>query len=243
MNALEWPARMRSARQKKRLVKTDRDKQLIQLHQRREELWQRRRILPMVPLAQPYQRGWKRIFVLRDDIRHSLRAEFYQTLLAKINTVEFHHDPSFKRRKRRKKRYYHEVKPQLLREFTSYSWNLNRINLSEQEQACFTTVETFNVKTKQTDIKYVFAEPWRYVLKVFPNMVTHVQLIDVEIERELAAIDRRIKSRHLAPRIDLLIRGRGYCRHDWFNELDKYTNKIKNIAKYRPKDAYLALEI
>lgn len=168
MDIHEWSCRIKSVRRKRRLVKTDRDKQLIQLDKRRTELWQQKRLLPMVPLEHPYQRGWKRFFVLRDDIRRGPRAAFYETLLGKINTVEYHHDKSFKRKKRRKKRYGYEAKQQFLREFQLYSWQANQMNLTEEEKACFTCVETFDVKTRRIDVKYVFTEPWRYVLKVMP---------------------------------------------------------------------------
>lgn len=130
MDTYELPCRIRSARQKQRLVKTDRDKQLIRLSKRRSELWIQRRELPMVPLEKPYQRGWKRYFVLRADIAFSVRAEFYTTLLAKINTVEYHHDKTFKRKKRRKGRYGYEIKKQSLRELTPYLWESSSLGLT-----------------------------------------------------------------------------------------------------------------
>ena len=242
MHTHEWSCRIRSVRQKKRLVKTDRDKQLIQLDKRRAELWQQKRLLPLVPLEHPYQRGWKRFFVLQEYLKHSARMAFYETLLEKINTVEYHYDKSFKRKKRRIRRYEYEVKQQLLREFSTYSWHANKVNLTDDEKACFTCVETFDVKARCTDVKYVFTEPWRYRLKVTPHMITHVKLMDVDIERELSYIDNHIDNHNLEPRINLLTRGRGYHWSGWFYERDKYINKIKNIPRYSPKEAYLELE-
>ncbi|ETZ21416.1 hypothetical protein N824_28515 [Pedobacter sp. V48] len=242
MHTHEWSCRIKSVRQKKRLVKTDRDKQLIKLDQLRAELWQQKRLLPLVSLEHPYQRGWKRFFVLQEDLKHSPRIAFYETLLAKINTVEYHYDKSFKRKRRRIKRYEYEVKQQLLREFSTYSWHANNVNLTDDEKACFTCVETFDVKARCTDVKYVFTEPWRYRLKVTPHMVTHVKLMDVDIERELSFINNHIDNHNLEPRINLLTRGRGYHWGGWFYERDKYINKIKNISRYSPKEAYLELE-
>jgi hypothetical protein len=242
MNTHEWPCRIKSARRKRRLVKTDRDKQLIQLDKRRTELWQQKKLLPLVPLEVPYQRGWKRFFVLRDDIKRSPRAAFFEILLVKINTVEYHYDKSFKRKKRRKRCYGYEVRQQLLREFYPYSWQANRMNLTDDEKACFIRIETFDVKTRRIDVKYAFTEPWRYVLKVMPHMVTHTQLMDEDIEKELSYIDDHIDNHNLAPRINLLTRGRGYHWNDWYCERAKYINKIKNIPKYSSKEAYLELE-
>jgi len=242
MNTHELPCRIKSPRRKRRLVIADRDKQLIQLEKRRIALWQQRRLLPPVALEHPYQRGWKRFFVLRDDIKRGPMAGFYETLSVKINTVQFHFDKSFKRKKRRKKRYGYEVRQQLLGEFYPYCWEANRMKLTDDEKACFTRVETFDVKTRRNEIKYVITEPWRYVLKVTPHMVTHAKLPDADIEREISYIDNHIDNNHLTPRINLLTRGRSYRWRDHFNERAKYINELKNIPRYACKEAYLELE-
>lgn len=241
MDIHEWPRCIKSARQKRQLVKTDRDKQLIQLDKRRDELWKQKTLLPKVPLEHPYQRGWKRFFVLRDDIKHGPQADFYEALLGKVNTIEYNHDKSFKRKKRRKGRNVYVVRQQLLREFYDYSWQANRMKLTEDEQACFTRVEFLNTN-RRLDVKYVVTEPWRYLLKIVPNMVTHIKLMDVDIEKELAYIDNRIDSNDLEPRLNRLTRGRRYRWKDEFNERLKYINKLKNIPRRAHKEAYLELE-
>ncbi|RKR83051.1 hypothetical protein BDD43_3251 [Mucilaginibacter gracilis] len=242
MNTHEWPRCIKTARRKRRLVKTHRDKQLIQLYKRRKELWEQRALLPMVPLEYPYQRGWKRFFVLRDDLKHSPRAEFYTTLLSKINTVQHDRDKAFKRKKRRRSRYGYVQTKQALKEFLAYCWNNNKIGLTEQEMACFTLVETFDIKTRRANMKYVFNEPWRYVLKVEPNMVTHTKLLDVDIERELSQTKNHVDNHYLTPRIDKLKYGCRYRWHSWYYEPAKYINKFKNIPRYSPKEVYLELE-
>jgi hypothetical protein len=242
MDTHEWSCRIKSARRKRRLVKTDRDKQLIQLYKRRRVLWDQQEQLPPIALAEPYQRGWKRFFVLREDVKYGPKAEFYETLLAKINTVEYHHDRSFKRKKRRKKRSGYEDGQQLLYEFYSCSWQANNKNLTEEEKACFAPVETFDIKTRRLEIKYVITEAWRYVLKVAPRIITHKKPKDGDIEKELALIENHINNYDLAPRINLLIRGRNYYWKDWYYEPAKYINKFKNIPRYANKEAYLELE-
>ena len=242
MDIHEWPRCIKSARQKRRLVKTDRDKQLIQLDKRRDELWEQKRLLPKVTLEHPYQRGWKRFFVLHDDIKHGQQADFYEALLAKINTVAYHHDKSFKRKKRRKQRYTYQVKQQLLCELSQQNWDSNKIKLTDEERVCFTRVEIFDVKTYRTDVKYVFAEPWRYVLKVAPHMVTHIRLMDTEIEKELSYIDDHINNNYLTPRLHRLTNGRYFRWKDEFTERLKYINKLKNTPRYAHKEAFLDLE-
>jgi len=242
MNTHEWPRCIKSARRKRRLVKTDRDKQLIQLHKRFKELYVQKSNLAFVPLQEPYQSGWKRFFVLRDDVKLSPRAEFYTTLLGKINTVQYDRNEAFKRKKRRRSRYGYVQTKQSLKEFSAYCWSNNKMGLTEQEMACFTCVETFDIKTKRACVNYVFNEPWRYVLKIVPHIITQVKLPDRDIETELAWIDGHIDNNHLWPRINLLTRGRSYRWKDEFNERAKYINKFKNIPRYSPKEAYLELE-
>jgi hypothetical protein len=241
MNTYDLSCRIKSARQKKRLVKTDRDKQLIQLDKKRKALWIQKKNLPKVPLEKPYQRGWKRFFVLREDLKRSIEAAFYEELLLKINVTQYHYDKSFKQRKRRKRNWYSR-KEQTLTEFSSYLWNSEKLNLSEQEKACFTRVEIFDVKGRGYDIKYVLTKPWRYTLKIAPYMVTHIKLMDVDLERELSFIDNYIKSNKLQPRINLLIHGRSYHWSGWYYEPIKYINKLKNTPRYTSKEAYLDLE-
>jgi len=229
MDNHEWPRCVKSVRRKKRLVKTDRDKQLIQLYKRRRELWDQWGLLPLVQLEHPYQSGWKRFFVVRDDVKRSEQFEFYQTLLGKINTTEYHHDKSFKRKKRRKSRYVYTVKEQKLKEFDQFNWYRNKMELTDKEKACFTRVERYNVKTRQLHVSYVFTERWRYVLKVVPNIITHKRLLDTILEAEIAAIDNYINSFNLKPRIELLTRGRGFNNNDWYCEPLKYINNLKNL--------------
>ncbi|WP_293304947.1 hypothetical protein [Pedobacter sp. UBA5917] len=242
MDIHELPYRIKSARRKKRLVKTDRDKQLISLDKRRNLLDELQAALPMVPLENPYQRGWKRFFVLRADIVHSPRAEFYNTLLQKINTFEYHHDKSFKRKKRRRGRYGYEIKRQSLRELTPYLWQSSKLNLSEQEKACFGQVETYDIKTRRPEIKYVFTEPWRYVLKIAPHMVTHKQLFDADIRQEIGYIDDHITRNNLNNRIHVLTNGRKRNAYKYYNSFAKY-GLIKKLPKYNTKEAYYELDI
>jgi hypothetical protein len=242
MDTPEWSCRIKSARRKKRLVKTDRDKRLIQLHKRRAELWRLERLMPVVPLEQPYQRGWKRFFVLRDDVKRGPRAAFFEALLTKINTVTYHPDKSFKQKKRRKKRYGFYFRQQLLREFDPYSWQLNRMKLTDDEKACFTRVEKYDHQNRRWAIKYMVTEPWRFVLKIAPHIIAHIKPVDADRAREIAYIDNHVTNFFLEPRISLLTRGRSYSSDKLFTANAKYINQLKNLPRYSDKVAYLDLE-
>lgn len=242
MDIHEMPYRIKSARRKKRLVKTDRDKQLIRLDKRHTQLWDQRNKLPLIELEQPYQRGWKRFFVLRDDIERGPKAGFYEDLLKKINTLEYCNDRSFKRRKRRKHRYVYVQKAQALREFYQRDWDSGKLKLTDDERACFTRTEVYDVKHRTSSVKYVFTEPWRYVLKIEPYIVTHRKQVDCEIETELAWIDNHIDNHHLWARINRLTRRKESTWYKRNHERAKYINTIKNIPRNSAKEAYLDLK-
>lgn len=241
MDTHEWACRIKSARRKKRLVKTDRDKQLIKLDKRIKQIDEQLRSMPIVAIDKPYQRGWKRTFVLTGDMKQSPKAEFYEVLLNKINTVSYHHDKSFKRKKRRKCRYVFKEMEQLLQDFAPYEWNANKANLTDEEKLCFTRVETIDANSRNIKVNYVFSEPWRYALKVIPHIVTHVKLMDADLKSESSVIANHIKNYDLWPRINLLIRGKSYSWHYRYYEREKYINQLKNMPRYCSKEAYLDL--
>jgi hypothetical protein len=242
MDLHEWPYRIKSARRKRRLVKKDRDKQLIKLSKKQSELWKQRWQLPMVPLRNPYQSGWKRLFVLRNDLRQTKTADFYRELLVKINTVRYHHDKSFKGKKRRRWKYGYEIKQQLLQGISLNDWQANRLKLSDQEKVCFTRVESTNIYSKNIQVNYLFTEPWRFVLKVMPHIITEVRLLDTVLEQEIDALDNHIGNHFYAPRINRLTCGKSYRWKDHFADHPKYINKLKNTPRYFNKQAYLELE-
>jgi hypothetical protein len=240
MDLHEMPYRLKSARQKRRLVKKDRDKQLIQLDRHQTLLWKQKRELPMMPLAHPYQKGWKRFFVLRKDVQQSAGAGFYQGVLDKINTLEYYHDKSFIQRIRKKGRYHYEVRPQTLRLIYEDEWFGNKLKLTDAEKLCFYRYKGFSEWHGRVIVNYLFAEPWRFVLAVKPHIIYEVKMIDEVLEQEIKAIDNHIENNCLKARIDRLTRGRG--RRRWyaaFFDKPKYINKLKNKPMYLIQEEYM----
>ncbi|RQO67774.1 hypothetical protein DBR43_25005 [Pedobacter sp. KBW06] len=224
--------RLKSARRKKRLQKKDFDKQLIQIIKKERILWQERRDLPMVPLENPYQKGWKRYFVVRDDIKRSPSAGFFSTLLEKINTVQYHPDKSFKIKKRRrgsrKRSKGPEVRRQFLQEFSEWHWNHHSLKLTELEKAHFHLYEKTSKDGKSKCLVYRFNEPWRYVLQVKPHIITEVKMVDGLLEQEIQLLDNYITNHYLKRRMNKLT-GRGYCPYGWGEEVKpRYRFQMQN---------------
>lgn len=51
-------------------------------------------------------------------------------------------------------------------------------------------MERYNPDCKEFETYYEFAEPWRFILRVRPNIITHYRPIDFEIENELAGLNK-----------------------------------------------------
>jgi len=218
--------KLKTARQKKRLQKEDSEKQLRALHRLDMKLWREKQKLPLVPLQAPYQKGWVRTFRLRDDVARSSKAEFYQALLEKINTRDFCNDKSFMRKKGGKRKKGSEPREQWLQTFTEEEWTNEKFKLTEQEKQHFFLKEYSNPFNRSVQKRYTFIEPWRYVLKVRPYIITHAKLLDEVLEQQMQQLDNRIERHHLGPKIRKLIYGKGYRYRT--GEKHQYYNPIKN---------------
>ena len=165
--------RIRTARHKKRMQYKDFDKQLIKIHKEEKDLYQKRRNLDWEPLIPPVQKGWKRFFVLREDVAKSMHKVFYENILSKINTSDWSHRKDFKVKKRRRGRKTYVVKGQKLLEPDEY--HFQKLGFSDVEKQFFHVEYHFEGWNRQLGKKYVFNEPWRFVLRVRPNMIDKIQ--------------------------------------------------------------------
>lgn len=220
LSLMEAYDRFKTLRRRKRLLKKDKDKQLIQLSIRRQELFQKYWKLPLVPLKEPYQKGWVRSFVLREDIVASKDAEFFQNLLDKIDTEEYSHTKRFTVKKRRRGKKVWVPKPQFLKEISEYDWNCPKIGLTEKEKSFFYKKET--VIRNWISISYCFEQPWRFVLKVKPNMITHTKMLDTDLEKEIKELENYITNNYIQPRMTKLTYGRKYAWKSYRKEKEKY---------------------
>jgi len=240
MDIHDWPYIKKSARRKKRLVKKDFDKRLIQLQKKQQALSAQMWALPSVKLEKPYQKGWVRLFVLRHDIARSDKAEFYQGILNKINQAQWHYDRSFKRRKIRKGTYhYYDADKQKLREPSYEEFHDSKLNHSDAEKACFSQREIWNDQYRKWYTVYYFTEPWRFVLAIKPHIIYEKKQHDELLAKQLSEIDKYIDWNHLLPRIWKLKGGShrfwsGYHYERWAS-----INELKNKPRYTSTEAYL----
>jgi len=196
--------RLRTVRQKKRMQYEDFDKQLLRLRREKGELYELEQNLGWEPLIPPVQKGWKRFFVLREDVARSRHAEFFENILKKINTYEWHYRKDFRVRKKRYGKNKYTVKTQsLLRPCEDY---FKKLNFTDVEKSFFYEVWKMDCSKKLVKY-YVFSEPWRFVLRVRPNMIDKVKRKDEEIERRMNEINQYLEWNYYVCRLEKLMHG------------------------------------
>lgn len=219
--------RLRTVRQKKRMQYEDFDKRLIRLHRENKALRRQQRNLGWEPLIPHVQKGWKRFFVLREDVARSKHAEFFESILKKINTYDWSYRKDFIVRKRRYGKNKYGVKQQSL--LRPYAYQFNRMGFTDAERQFFH--EQWEYTCRRDLIKrYVFSEPWRFVLRVRPNMIDKVRRRDEVIERQMNEIDDYLKWNNHICRMEKLVYGK--CSYG--RGFDDLRFLLKNPCRNRP---------
>jgi hypothetical protein len=233
MDTQVLPYRLKSARRKRRLLKEDRDKQLLKLDRERQRISKNPDYVRTVPLDEPYQKGWKRLFVLKPEVAKSDKAEFYEEMLYWINEVQYHYDRSFKRPKRKGiwHKYIFKELPRL-HGISPYHWHEKRSKLNDEQRACFTRVEYWNQYYYRWEHHYEFAKPHLFELAIVPHIIDSIKVGDALLEQRLAWIDNHIERNGLYYRLDKLKNGNRYNGWKDGTEKLKYRNQMKNKAKW-----------
>ncbi|MBP9213757.1 MAG: hypothetical protein KBF36_04325 [Chitinophagaceae bacterium] len=221
--------RLRTARQKTRLQYEDFDKQLIQLNKERNQLHQQKRNLGWQPLTPPIQRGFKRTFVLRDDVARSRNTSFYAGILQKINTVEYSSRKDFKVKKRKYGRKVYVDRIQNLQRLCAREFY--KRNFSDAEKQCFYELWEMN-KNKQIVKYFLFVEPWRFVLKVMPNLIDKTRIKDNVLEARIAEIDDYLERNNYDKRLYKVLDG-SYGYKEWKQDVK---HQYEHFYQYKNKE-------
>lgn len=215
--------RLRTARHKKRAQHEDRDKQLLALHREQNELSHQQHSLGWIELNPPVVRGWKRYFVLHPNVAKSKHAHFFEGILQKINTVQYSYRKDFKIKKRKWGKKVYVAKEQPLLQPDEY--HFNKLKLTQKEKEWFAEVISFDTNNKRLVKNYLFVEPWRFVLRVRPNIITKTKVRDEAIESQQQQIWNYIQRNNLRGRINHLTEGQSYLWRDTGREKNPLLNK------------------
>lgn len=228
-----------SRRWKIRRIRTSYDKKLRQLDKKRTCIRNQIRNLGYEELNPPIQRGYKRLFVLTNETKYSKRADFYQNILDKINTIRYSPHKTFKQKKRKWK--YQVCNEQELQTPDSWSFH-NKKNFTEEEKCFFFLVEYYHAPSKSFYKKYVFIERWRFRLRVMPNLITKIQIKDTELEQYCEELDDYLSKDKNTRRLTKMWGGNTYSWKKVNNEKEnrkRYNyNSLKNIPLHKVNEEY-----
>jgi hypothetical protein len=199
--------RLRNLRSRKRIVKKDVEKQIRKKHKRSKELWELRRNIPLVPLETPYQKGFVRFFVVRDDVKRSKDGDFFEGILNKINTKMYSETRKFLKKKRKFGRRIYVEREQKLVQLSAHQWNDPKLGLTTREKQYFLKREEYNHFRKRENIYYEFIESWRFVLRVNPNLITHYKPLHSDLEKEIDEVDSYLSQHKIVGLVNKKING------------------------------------
>ncbi|MBI3883205.1 MAG: hypothetical protein HY305_03065 [Sphingobacteriales bacterium] len=148
--------RGKSDRKRKRDALKQRQKQLISLRKKQRKLWNTLKNLGFETVETPYQTGFKRLFILRDDIAKTNKAEFYNELLIHINTIQTSMRKDFAKKKRKLGKKIYVPQEQQLRKLEPYLFK----RIPEKFHGCFIKEEIYDPQSKSIKTSFVFIEPW-----------------------------------------------------------------------------------
>lgn len=218
--------RLRTARQKKRMQYKDFDKHLIQLHKEERALFRQRRDLGWEPLLPPVQKGWKRFFVLREDVARSNQAGFFDNILKKINTYEWSYRKDFKVKRKKSGRKHYVVRDQKL--LQSWEGHFGKLGFDDKEKQMFHEEFRYTKQRNEPVKIFVFNEPWRFVLRVRPNMITKARVKDAVLESKIQEIDNYMEKNDHRKRQIKLLQGGNRWRYGKDEQNEKQIDPLKN---------------
>jgi hypothetical protein len=208
--------------------KKHKDKSILAYVRELEKLRRLTWYAPVVKLDKPYQNGWTKYFILRDDYTRRTDAHVFHAILKKIGTEAFCRKLTFADR---------QGKPYgpHLRIIGKNEWEM--LGWGEQFRKHF-TYGIHNQKeiwgwTKKGIEGYKMTRPFFFVEAIKPHFVTHVRTIIPDVESRIAYINRHFDQEQLWRRYHKL---KGARRHsyDWRCSKDLFMEAIgtKEIENY-----------
>jgi hypothetical protein len=227
--------RLRTARQKKRMQHEDFDKKLIRLYKRAKELWRQGKTIIWEERDPPVQIGWKRKFVLIPEVAESNQAVFFENILRKINTHYWSHRKDFKVKQKKRGKKIYVVKEQHLLEPSER--HFYKLEFTDNEKRMFYPSYRFEQQTGKLVKRYVFLEPWRFVLQTRPNMVNKFRKRDDQLESETAILNNFFERNDYEKRASVLLDG--HYQYHWRGQIEK----LKYKYQFNNKPLLLILDL
>jgi hypothetical protein len=163
--------------------KDRKEKELLKLERELNDLWKAERNLPVIKLEKPIRHGWKKFFVLREDIANRSDAQVFREILERINSVVTCRKKNFKVKSGKK---LVDIDHHL-RSIPKDSWNFPE-HYKKYFWLCGGCVHRHGPS-------YHFGPTFYFVTKIKPHYLTHVRVEDGDLESRKQKIYN--KMRHL----------------------------------------------
>ena len=170
---------------------TARDKELLRLEREHNQLHRAINHAPVVPLAEPYQRGWTKTYVLRDDIRRRDDTEVFCTVLASINRKIWSRSHDFIQPDGSPYNLRPRIIPPL--EWNRLGWPASHRNLFTYGHWEDEAMPRPWYRHRRLFIGFTIRNPWWLDEDVQPWMITHQRIELPEVRRRLAEIAARME--------------------------------------------------
>ena len=215
-------------RRGKRLEKKSTEKKLLALWRKQSRLYEARRNYNKIELEKPERRGYKRFFVLRDDIARGKEAEFFKGLLKLVQNTYLSRDKKFLR-----KDYKTKKKVPIEQSIRSVGHKeFNKLNLSAKQKSFFKQVWKTDYRGMNGAFYYEFEKDWMFVMKIEPHYITYKIEIDPKIESEIARLRNHIDSQNLLPQISKIM---GW-KYGWKDFYDYKKRLLEEVTDKMVKD-------
>lgn len=174
-------------RQDKRHSKKSKEKELIALERRLNQLWEAKRAYKLVKLDKPIPWGWKRKFTLREDVKGRSDIKIIREILDRVNSTVYCRNRKFLQ-------YNYKTDKYEPMSHGTKSIPENKWSFPESYKRFF----DFRVKERKghfcvlIDKGYHFKFDWMLVTKTEPHFATHVIIPDGELESELKKINNKM---------------------------------------------------
>lgn len=175
--------------------------------------------------VEPYQRGWIRYYILRDDAKNRKDARELQQVLDKINTMIFCNNEKFLHRNWKTNKW--EPIPQKPKYLTQQQYD----DLSEKHKSFFVkrewveTVKVGGMKHRTTVVGYIFFYDYYLVLHKEPNIVTHHWIPDQELESRYGELRESMHRNNVWAKLNKAINWNTGHNRGWKDDVPhKYRN-------------------
>lgn len=176
-----------------RLGKQKQDKEAIALWRKKIRLMNSKRNMNKVELEKPIRWGYKKFFVLREDVAKGPDAKVYLGVLPYIQNTIYCKRKDFTKKSYKTKKMVemeHSLNDISHKKFNEISETLTLKQRSLFVKYWYTT--KYHSKTIGGEWRYRLMKDWMFVPKIDVHYVTHQLILDPLLESELAEIENRI---------------------------------------------------